>query len=395
MVFLRVATVAHALLLLAATGSGQDFSYPDFSNMAGLTVNANAGQAGPVLRLTPSANNQKGSCFYDVPTQVSAGFTCTFTFQIDLPTGGGADGMAFVIHNAALGLNAIGDSGSGLGYALNSNLAIENSLVVEFDTWNSGLGDPGDNHVSIHTRGVSPNQYSEDFSIGNAPVAATMSDGNVHTAIVAYDGFIIEVFVDNLVTPLISVPWDFTTGGTYLTGKAVGGLQLMNGGTAYVGFSAATGGAAETHDVLSWDWSGGDGPVGTSYCSPANLNSSGLSAMISGWGRTVVVANSLSLTASAMPINEFGYFLCSQTQWFKPGAGGSNGNLCLGGKIGRFSKQLQSSGSAGTFTINVDLNALPVWRNQSVLPGETWYFQAWFADGTSSNFTDGLSVLFQ
>jgi hypothetical protein len=107
------------------------------------------------------------------------------------------------------------------------------------------------------------------------------------------------------------------------------------------------------------------------------------------------VANSLALTASAMPINEFGYFICSQTQGFKPGPGGSQGNLCLGGKIGRFSKQLQSSGSAGTIAINVDLNALPVWRNQSVLAGETWHFQAWFKDGASSNFTDGLSVLFQ
>jgi len=395
MVFSRVALIAQVSLLLAVTGSGQDFSYPDFSNMTGLTVNANAAQAGTVLRLTPSANNQVGSCFYNLPTQVAAGFTCTFTFQIDLPTGGGADGMAFVVHNAAQGLSAIGDSGSGLGYALNSNQSIENSLVVEFDTWNSGLGDPSDNHVSIHTCSTSANRYPEDFSIGMSSVSSTMSDGNVHTAIVAYDGLVLEVFVDDLVTPLISAPWDFTTGGTYVSGNSVGGLNLMAGGTAYVGFSAATGGAAETHDVLSWDWSGGDGPVGTNYCSPANINSSGLSAIMSGWGRKVVTANSLTLTASAMPTNEFGYFLCGQTQGFNPNPGGSQGTLCLSGKIGRFSKQLQSSGGAGAFTINVDLTALPVWRNQSVLPGETWHFQAWFKDGASSNFTDGLSVLFQ
>jgi hypothetical protein len=395
MIYPRVAFVAQALLLLAGTGSGQDFSYPDFSNMTGLTVNANAGQAGSVLRLTPSTNTQRGSCFYNLPTQVAAGFTCTFTFRIDLPTGGGADGMAFVIHNAAKGLNAIGDNGSGMGYAINSSQSIENSLVVEFDTWDSSLGDPGNNHVSIHTRGTAPNDYSEDFSIGNAVVPAAMDDGAVHTALIGYDGVTIEVYVDDLVTPLISVPWDFATGGTYLVGGSVGGLNLMSGGTAHVGFSAATGGAAETHDVLSWYWSVGDGPVGTGYCSPANINSSGLSATITGWGKTSVVANSLDLTASAMPVNEFGYFLCAQTQGFKPNPGSSQGNLCLGKKIGRFSKQLQSSGSTGTFTIKVDLNALPVWRNQSVLPGETWHFQAWFKDGTSSNFSDGLSVLFQ
>jgi hypothetical protein len=41
------------------------------------------------------------------------------------------------------------------------------------------------------------------------------------------------------------------------------------------------------------------------------------------------------------------------------------------------------------------MTGLTVRRNQSVLPGETWHFQAWFKDGASSNFTDGLSVLFQ
>ena len=43
----------------------------------------------------------------------------------------------------------------------------------------------------------------------------------------------------------------------------------------------------------------------------------------------------------------------------------------------------------------MDLNLLPVWRNEALLPGETWHFQAWFKDGASSNFSDGLSVLFQ
>jgi hypothetical protein len=42
-----------------------------------------------------------------------------------------------------------------------------------------------------------------------------------------------------------------------------------------------------------------------------------------------------------------------------------------------------------------NMTGLTVSRNQSVLPGETWHFQAWFKDGASSNFTDGLSVLFQ
>ena len=70
------------------------------------------------------------------------------------------------------------------------------------------------------------------------------------------------------------------------------------------------------------------------------------------------------------------------------------GNLCIGGKIGRFVSQVQDSGSTGAFSIPVDLDGLPVWRNQAAQPGETWYFQAWFKDGSFSNFTDGLEVTF-
>ncbi len=132
--------------------------------------------------------------------------------------------------------------------------------------------------------------------------------------------------------------------------------------------------------------------VGSNYCGPANLNSTGGSGVISAWGQATAAANDLELTAATLPANELGYFLCSETQGFVANPGGSQGNLCLGGKIGRFAAQVQNSGSAGTFTVGIDLTALPVWPNQPALPGETWNFQAWFKDGATSNFTDGLSV---
>lgn len=135
--------------------------------------------------------------------------------------------------------------------------------------------------------------------------------------------------------------------------------------------------------------------VGTSYCGPANSNSSGGSATISSWGLSEVVANNLRIIATGMPTGELGYFLCSMTADFLPGPGGSQGNLCLGSKIGRFVKQVQTSDKSGEFSIPVDLSALPVWRNQPALAGETWNFQAWFKDGKSSNFTDGLAITFR
>lgn len=134
--------------------------------------------------------------------------------------------------------------------------------------------------------------------------------------------------------------------------------------------------------------------VGVNYCGPANFNSSGGTALIAGWGSDAALDNSLTLVASGMPVNELGYFLCSQTQGFVSGPGNSAGNLCLGGKLGRFVSQVQSTGAMGEFAIPVDLSGLPVWRHQAALAGETWNFQAWFKDGASSNFSDGLSISF-
>ncbi|MCH8236321.1 MAG: VCBS repeat-containing protein, partial [Chloroflexi bacterium] len=137
--------------------------------------------------------------------------------------------------------------------------------------------------------------------------------------------------------------------------------------------------------------------LGTSYCGPANLNSTGQSAVISACGSDLADGGYFMLHATDLPPSKFGYFLASETQAFVPFAGGSQGNLCLGGQIGRFAKQIQSSGASGELTIQVDLTQLPTPSGPHVvLAGETWNFQAWFRDvGNNSNFTDGISILFQ
>lgn len=135
------------------------------------------------------------------------------------------------------------------------------------------------------------------------------------------------------------------------------------------------------------------GAIGVSYCGPANLNSSGAAAGLVAFGASTVLANDLTFTASAMPAGELGYLLCSQATGFVSAPRGSQGNLCLGGSIGRFVGQSQTSDAAGAFSVPVDLGALPVFPGQPALPGETWHFQVWFQDGATSNFTDGLSVV--
>ncbi|MEM8711452.1 MAG: hypothetical protein AAGG01_10905, partial [Planctomycetota bacterium] len=144
-----------------------------------------------------------------------------------------------------------------------------------------------------------------------------------------------------------------------------------------------------------------DGTLGMNYCMPA-ANSTGAAANIRAVGTTLVVDNNFELMATSMPTTAFGFFIVSQTQAFVTMPGGSSGNLCLGGSVGRYvgPGQIQNSGTAGEISLDVDLTMVPQPNGfVSVLPGQAWNFQAWYRDsspaGPTSNFTNGLEVTFQ
>lgn len=138
------------------------------------------------------------------------------------------------------------------------------------------------------------------------------------------------------------------------------------------------------------------GGVGTNYCL-AVPNSTGVIGLISAAGTTSRSMNNLRLSADQLPQNSFGFFLNSRTQAFVPNAGGSDGNLCLGGSVGRFNNMILNSGGGGRIAINVDLAAIPQPMGFiSASSGETWRFQAWHRDSNgsspSSNFTNAVRV---
>jgi hypothetical protein len=142
--------------------------------------------------------------------------------------------------------------------------------------------------------------------------------------------------------------------------------------------------------------------IGSNYCGPAVLNSTGSSGTISGTGSAVVANNDLTLVASNLPLSSFGYFLTSRTQGNVPQPGGSQGVLCLTGNIGRYvgPGQIQNTGAVGSFDLLLDLTQTPTPTGiVSIAVGETWNFQAWHRDAVggaaTSNFTDGYEVLFQ
>lgn len=134
------------------------------------------------------------------------------------------------------------------------------------------------------------------------------------------------------------------------------------------------------------------------YCGPAQLNSAGLDGRIFPDGSLEILDNSMSLNAYQLPLNKFGYFLTSETQGFVSTPPGSEGDLCLGGKIGRYSKDILNTGVDGAFTLLIDLSAMPLSPPEPVLPGETWNFTAWYRDNNpnpTSNFTDAIALTFE
>ena len=137
--------------------------------------------------------------------------------------------------------------------------------------------------------------------------------------------------------------------------------------------------------------------IGTTYCT-AVPNSTGSIALISATGSTDVALNDVTLSVSSLPLNQFGLFVTSQTQAFAPNPGGSNGNLCVGGMIGRFNAGIVSSGATGSVSLALDLNAIAAPMGAyAVMPGDTVNFQLWHRDVAApgfSNLSEGLEIQF-
>ena len=211
--------------------------FPDFSDPSGLNLIGDAAiRYSDVLRLTPAQSGQRGAAWYTAKQYVSAGFQTTFDFvltQGHQGTSGGA-GFTFVVQSD-------NDSALRAGGGYMAYNGMLNSLAVEFDTnKNNEFGDPSESHVSVHTGGAAPNSVDEAYSIGwfNTP----LDNRKIHTAKIAYVPGTLSIFLDDLVTPALTVPID------------LGHTLDLDGGRAWVGFTAATGGGWQNHDILNWQF---------------------------------------------------------------------------------------------------------------------------------------------
>ncbi len=253
---------------------------PDFSSNQTCTItNDNAGfvvGTSTSLQLTTSSGDQTGSAWYVQPQTISNGFSTTFQFQFTNPSTPPADGISFMIQNSSAQTAAIGytgGNGGALGYGdddANQNPSlgegIPTSLAVELDSfqnpWDPAAGTNGVYHVAIQSCGAGPNTSHHNYlcqgdsgpnsTIGQPVLTEDFADGNIHTVTIDYTPTCstctpatvanIEVYLDGV---------NLYPGGVPVNLSSI----LTSAGTAYVGFTGATGGDWETQDILSWTFS--------------------------------------------------------------------------------------------------------------------------------------------
>ncbi|MCL1975418.1 MAG: InlB B-repeat-containing protein [Firmicutes bacterium] len=135
---LTAAIIIAMLLLFCANAFAIEPTGPPIDSSFDLKGYATINSSGypNTVRLTPEATYRYGILWSKNKLDLSKPFTSIQSIYLGHNAGYSgtiADGLAFVLHNDARGIEAVADSGAGLGvYGINY---IKNSLVIEFDTY--------------------------------------------------------------------------------------------------------------------------------------------------------------------------------------------------------------------------------------------------------------------
>ena len=175
------------------------------------------------LQIANGIGNQATSFFLKEKQTVTGPWTASFTF---IGNALGADGFTFVMHNDARGANALGGLGWGFGYA--GNNAINNSVGVIF------------------------NVYGTPMNMGNIKLVRSVANvaGDIVTVKDRLTAFSLR---DNMVKTFFTLSYDGTSTLTCTLRRADGRVdecvipdidirELVGDDTAYIGFTAGTGG---------------------------------------------------------------------------------------------------------------------------------------------------------
>lgn len=224
---------AIGVLFFAVPCGAKSFACIGFDTPSSLIFQGDASLTNDRVRLTSAERGQAGGLWSAAKQPIEDGFETSFQFQLTRPGGHGANGLAFVIQNNDT--PRLGAGGHGMGFR-----GIPNSLVIKFDPYHFK-----DHHyVKYDEVAVLENRsssiYPPDVGIMDLSTNAVFSDGQIHTVKIIYISGRLEVFLDDLKNPLLTVPVDLAN------------AVALDNGRAWVGLTAATGADFFNQDILSW-----------------------------------------------------------------------------------------------------------------------------------------------
>ena len=204
-------------------------NYPTGFDSSQLALNGVAALNGTALELTNGGQEEAASAYFLTPVSIES-FTTDFDFQL---VDAKADGFTFVLQN--YGLKALGGRGGSLGFA-----GIPHSVAIKFNFYN-GAGQ-GSDSTGVYVNGASPTLPSIDLT----PSGLVLASGDKIHAHITYDGATLSWTLTDLTEA--SHP---TATNTF----AINIPQTFGSNTAYVGFTAGTGGGTAVQNILDWTFS--------------------------------------------------------------------------------------------------------------------------------------------
>jgi hypothetical protein len=179
-----------------------------------------------MLQISDGGGGEARSAWFTTEVPVRS-FITDFTFQ---QLNANADGMTFTIQ--AQGPTAVGWPGGALGYQ-----GTNNSVAVKFDLYNNA--GEGVDSTGLYTDGAAPTVPAVD--LGSTGI--NLHSGDIMEAHMVYDG-----------TNLTMTLTDTVTAASVVEVFPVNIPAIVGANTAYVGFTAGTGGLTATQNVLTWSY---------------------------------------------------------------------------------------------------------------------------------------------
>lgn len=184
------------------------------------------------FQLTPASDFVVGSIWNEDKINLNESFQVIMDLNLGCKDGNGADGIVFGFQPIS---TSIGQAGQGIGFG-----GVAPSLGIEFDTWQNGdFNDPSFDHIAIFRNGNLNHGSGNTLSgpIQASPNSGNIEDCNFHEMRVNWDAELneLEVFFDCQLR--LSYTGD-------IVNEIFGGDPEV-----FWGFTAATGGANNIHEV--------------------------------------------------------------------------------------------------------------------------------------------------